>query len=319
MEQIAGFSAVLSRDLSRQRRNFRSIVGCMTGRLLLVCVPLFVLALAGPTAQDRPLPEQESFLRETGTHLQTDSALQSSYVYVETRRERKLDKRGRVTSESVKVFESYPGFPGEPRWERLIEANGTPVPAMTLQAQDRERQRRAEEYARRMAARPQQEYARQVRAWEKYRDEAAERVDDIFRVFDIRMVGRELVHGHDAIVFTLTPRRDAQPRTREGGMMRRFAARAWISESDHELVRLEARAIADLPFAWGLLARLHKGASLSFERRKVNDEVWLPAVASYEGSARVGLLAMLRRAGVSEYTGYRKFTVGTSTIFEERP
>ena len=35
-------------------------------------------------------------------------ALQSSYVYVETRREQKLDERGRVLEESVKVFEGYP-------------------------------------------------------------------------------------------------------------------------------------------------------------------------------------------------------------------
>ena len=280
-------------------------------RARLVCLSLVALCLTPLGAQDRPLPDSEAFLRETRKHLQTDSALQSSYTYTETRRERKLDKRGRVTSESIKIFENSPGFPGEPRWERLIEENGVPVPAAKLQEQDRERQRKAEEYARRMAERPQQEYARQMRAWEKYRDEVAERVDDIFRVFDITMTKREAVHGHDTIVFMLTPRPDARPRTREGGMMRRFTVRAWVSEADYELVRLEARAIEDLPFAWGLLARLHKGATLAFERRKVNDEVWLPAVVNYEGSARVGLIATLRRAGTSEYSSYRKFTVST--------
>jgi hypothetical protein len=70
-------------------------------------------------AQNQPLPNQESFLIETRKHLQTDSTLQSSYVYVETRRELKLDKGGRNREESVKVVESYPGFPGEERWERL--------------------------------------------------------------------------------------------------------------------------------------------------------------------------------------------------------
>src|SRR5512134_4018233 len=89
----------------------------------------FALVLAGATlaAQDRPLPDQESFLKETRKHLQTDSTLQSSYVYVETRREQKLDKHGRIRNESVKVFESYPGLPGEARWERLIAENGRPV------------------------------------------------------------------------------------------------------------------------------------------------------------------------------------------------
>ena len=79
------------------------------------------LLIAGSTlgAQNRPLPDQESFLAETRKHLQTDSTLQNGYVYVETRREQKLDKDGRTREESVKVVESYPGFPGEDRWERL--------------------------------------------------------------------------------------------------------------------------------------------------------------------------------------------------------
>jgi hypothetical protein len=288
----------------------------MMARRLVCCLALMSVAV---TAQERPLPEQQAFLLETKKHLQTDSALQSSYMYVETRREQKLDKRGRVTDESRTVIENFPGFPGEPRWERVIEENGKPVAASKLEAQNRERQRRAEEYARRMASEPKKEYARQLREWEKYRDEAAERVDDIFRVFDIRMLGREPIGGHDTIAFVLTPRRDARPRTREGGMMRRFTVRAWISEADHELVRLDAEAIDDLPFAWGLLARLHKGAKLSFERRKINNEVWLPALVSYEGRARVGLIAVIRRAGTSEYSSYRKFSVDTSTTFGSSP
>jgi hypothetical protein len=46
-------------------------------------------------------------------------------------------------------------------------------------------------------------------------------------------------------------------------------------------------------------------------RRKVNGEVWLPAVVSYKGSARVGLLVTLRRSGTSEFSGYRKYSVNT--------
>ena len=94
---------------------------------------LLVVAVA---AQERPLPERDAFLRETRKHLQTDTSLQRSYVYVETRREQKLDKRGRVLEESVKVFESYPGLPGENRWERLIAETGRPRPAAELEKVD---------------------------------------------------------------------------------------------------------------------------------------------------------------------------------------
>src|SRR5687767_2399427 len=276
----------------------------------------FLVAGSTLAAQDRPLPDQQSFLAETRKHLQTDSTLQSSYVYVETRREQKLDKHGRTSKESVKVFESYPGLPGEARWERLVAEDGRPVPAEELAKQDRERQKKAAGMVRRLAADSSTERARQEREYQKARREREEAVNDVFTVFDIRMIGREQIEGHETIAFQLTPRAEANPKTTEGKQMRHFTVKAWISETDHELVKLEAEAVDTLSFGLGVLARLHKGAQLSFLRRKVNNEVWLPAVARYQGSARVGLLFTLRRGGTSEYSGYRKYSVDTSSTLQ---
>jgi hypothetical protein len=97
--------------------------------------------------------------------------------------------------------------------------------------------------------------------------------------------------------------------------MRHFRARAWISESDAELVRVDVEALEDLSFGLGLLARIHKGATATYQRRKVNNEVWLPARVTWTGSARVLLLKQLRRRGISEFSGYRKFSVDTSTTY----
>ena len=250
----------------------------MIARVLPILVALGFL-IAGSTlgAQNRPLPDQESFLIETRKHLQTDSTLQSSYVYVETRREQKLDKGGRTREESVKVFESHPGLPGEERWERLIAEDGRPAPPEELARQDRERQQKANEMVQRLARNSSKELARQERELQKARRERDEAMSDIYDVFEIRMIGRERVEEHDTIAFLLTPRRDAKPKTRAGEEIRHFRVRAWVSENDHELVKLEAEAIDNLRLGLGGLARLHKGARLSFLRRKVNGEVWLPA------------------------------------------
>ena len=281
------------------------------GLVVIVCL----LSPAVPGAQDRSLPDQAAFLAETRKHLQTDNALQSSYSYVETRREQKLDSRGRPTSESVKVIESYPGLPGEARWERLIAEDGRPVSSSKLDAKDRDRQKRAEEYTRRLADEPAKTREKQLRDWDKARREATEAVDDVFRVYDVRMLGRESVEGYETIAFSLTPRRGVQARTRDGSIMRHFAVRAWVSESDYELVRLEAEAVETVPFGLGLVARMHKGSRLTFQRRKVNGEIWLPAAMTYVGSARVGLVKTIRRGGASEFSGYRKFTVDPSTNY----
>jgi hypothetical protein len=276
---------------------------------------VMLVAAFSVQAQDRPLPDLKVFMPEVKKRLQTDQTLQSSYSYVETRRERKVDGNGRVTSESVKVLENYPGLPGEPRWERLISEDGKPVPASDLEKQDRERREKAEAYARRLQAQPDQVRARQNKEWDKDRKEMAETVDDIFRVYDIRMLGRESVDAHDTIHFALTPRPNATPQTRDGAIMRHFTGNAWVSESDYELVRLNVEAVDTVGIGLGLLARVGKGARIAFERRKVNGEVWLPATASYSFAARVALLKMLRRNATLEFSNYRKFTVDTSSTF----
>lgn len=279
-------------------------------------IAVAILSVTAVMAQERPLPDQDTFLREVRAKLRTDSALQSSYIYTEARREQKLDDRGRVTQESVKVYESYPGLPGEERWERLISEDGRPRPASELEKEMRDRQKKAEELARQSVEQPAKLQARQQRDYAEQRRELDAILDDMMLVYNIRMERREPVDGHDTIVFSLTPRPGSKPRTREGKQMRSFNVRAWISESDRELVRLDAEAIDTLNMGFGLLARLHKGAKLSFLRTKVNDEVWLPSRVSYSGSARVGLVAVLRRSGASEFSGYRKFSVDTSTTYQ---
>ena len=281
---------------------------------------LVILSVAAVGAQDRPLPDRETFLRDVRAKLRTDSSLQSSYIYTETRREQKLDDRGRVVNESVKVYESYPALPGEDqRWERLMSEDGKPRPASELEKEMRDRQKKAEQLVRESTENPQKQQARLQRDYAEQRREFDAVLDDVMLVFDIKMERREEVNGHDTIVLALTPRANAKPKTREGKQMRAFTVRAWISESDRELVRVDAEAIDTLNMGFGLLARLHKGSKLSFVRTKVNDEVWLPSRVTYTGSARVGLVAVLRRAGVSEFSGYRKFSVDTSTTYQSSP
>jgi hypothetical protein len=279
---------------------------------MLAVVPLCLVAISGE-AQQRALPDAQLFVQEVRKHLDTDDERQSGYMYVETRRDQKLDKAGRPTSESVKISESYPALPGEPRWARLLSEDGRLVPSNDLEKADRDRQKHVEEYARQLAKDPAQMRAKQDRERARVRRERAESIDDVFRVLDARMVGREAIEGHGTIVFSLTPRPDAKPRTRAGNIMRNFSGRAWISESDYELVRLDVEAIDTVSLGFGLLARLHKGSQASFQRRKVNDEAWLPAVATYTVSARVGLLAVVRRGATVEFSNYKRFGVDTST------
>ena len=274
---------------------------------------LALLLLSAPSAQERPLPDYDTFASQVRKHLATDEERQSGYMFIERRTEHKVDAAGRVTSESLKVFEVYPGLPGEDRYRRLIEEDGRSVGQDKLSRQDRDRQKDAESYARSQASEPRRQQA--ARELDKARRRTSAAIDDLFRIYDIRMIRREPIGGRDAILATLEPRPLVKPQTDDGRVMRNFKARAWVDETDYELVRIEIEAIRDLSFGMGLLARVHRGTVASYERRKVNNEVWLPARVTWTGSGRVMLLRRLRLRGISDFSGYRKFTVDTSTIY----
>src|ERR1700681_3473317 len=113
-----------------------------------IVLALLAFGCITTTAQDRPLPDFSTFAAQVKAHLATDEERQSGYMFIERRTEQKLDGSGRPKDESVKVFEVYPGLPGEDRYRRLIEEDGKPVPQGQLAVHDRERQKKVESYAR---------------------------------------------------------------------------------------------------------------------------------------------------------------------------
>ena len=278
----------------------------------LVVVSGWAASVPAPIAADRPLPELQLFLDEARKRLQPDDSRQSGYMFVSTEHRQKLDGRGRTTAEFTTVSESYPGFaPGEERWRRVIVEHGKPVAQDVLRKRDEERRKHAEDFARKMQ--DPRERAKLAREREKERRRASEAVDDAFRVYDIAMLGREAIDGHDTIVLSMTPRPRAAARTREGRWLRAFKGRAWVSESDYELVKLEVEAIDTISMGFGMLARMHKGTTAAFARRQVDGATWLPARAEYRVSARVLMLKSMREGGTVEFSSYRKFGVETAT------
>ncbi len=283
-------------------------------RLLSV---LLVLLSVGGLAQDASTLDVDAFLKEARRRLQTDEQRQFGYVYQETRHDLKLDREGRSTTDTVRVFESYPGLPGEGRWNRLVSIDGRPVEREELEKQDRERRKAAQDYLRRRVKETDKDRQAQAREHEKERRDNEAILDDVFRVLDIRWLGREAIDGHGTVLFSMTPRPEAAPRTREGRMLTHFAGKVWASESDYELVRVEVEAIRTLSIGLGLLARVHEGSRLSFERRKVNGDVWLPARASYTVSGRLAMVRRVRSGAISEFSNYRRFAVETEAAYSQ--
>src|SRR5215203_1546173 len=159
----------------------------------LVAVLALVLA-ASPLAQDRradsaqgaPLPDFNAFAAQVRKNLATDEERQSSYTYTERRTEQKVDSSGRPTSESVKVYEVYPSLPGERRYRRLIEEDGRRIAPDQIARKDRDRQEHVDKYVKALESEAQRQKAAREREKEQRRMSAA--IEDIFRIYDIRMI-----------------------------------------------------------------------------------------------------------------------------------
>jgi hypothetical protein len=285
-----------------------------------------VLLLAGFTAAGAPaeqpapsppLPEVHAFLEQVRRNLRSDEALLSQYTFTEKLLERQFDAQGAVTKTKTEVYEVYPSLERGHTYRKLIMRDGTPVSAKELAQQDHEQDAEIEKQARKLAAEGTGARAKRE-ADEKRKEE--EIAAEVFRVYNITLVDRELLDGRNTIQLRFDPRDDYRPGERTGKMLKKFKGRAWIDEADHQVARIETELVDTLSFGLGVVARLKPGARVFFARRKVNDEVWLPSEARFTGRARLFLIKALSIDALSQYSDYRKFSVGTDVEYSpEKP
>lgn len=280
----------------------------------LLLATLFLTPLPAPAQlePERPLPDVRTFLDEVRRNLHSDEYLLEQYTFTERRIERRFDAKGGVKKETHEVCEVYPSARPRRTYRKVVERNGRRLSEKELAEQDRD-------YEKKLPKAPEEGEAAEARRRERQaRRERQEReiVDELFRVYDITITGRELVEGRSAIVVTFRPRRGVKPSNRSGKIFQKFAGRAWVDEEDRQVVRAEGELLDTFSYGLGVLARLYKGATASFQRRKVNGEVWLPSEARFTGRARLLLVKGLRIDSLSEYSDYKKFNVMTDTAIE---
>jgi hypothetical protein len=274
---------------------------------------LFLLLIV-QQASEQPLPDLKSFLAEFRKTLHTDNLLLSKYTYTEKETHIELDSDGKTKKTEVKVYQVLRGPEPEDEYRRLLSKNGVPVEPKELEKQDREHQKETEERERKRkkktAAELEKERAEEQREEDKI-------IDDLFSMYDIRILGRDSIDGRSAIRLSFKARPRSQPKTREGKIMQKIAGTAWVNEDDHELVRIDSEAIENISFGFGLLAKLNKGSRLIAERLRINDEVWLPSRVEVSINARMLLLKGFNFREIVEYSDHKKFDVETILSFPD--
>jgi len=247
-----------------------------------VLVVLFFLlspaAFLTTASQDGPLPDQEPFFSEVRENMARANREQVRYGYKERRTELHTNPFGRLGTGDVVLYAVTPGPTPSVMFRTLLERNGKAVADSKPEKQER-----------------------------RVRTGGPSAVDDTAAALQFSIARREFLHGRPAILVRFTPRRDANPQTREGKLAKMFSGSIWVDEAAREVTRVEATAIEDLSYGFGLLARVRKGSVVTLTRERIDDHLWLPTSVKFKGDGRA--LLALRKLNIDfavEWFDYKR-------------
>ena len=267
---------------------------------------MLVTAVAAPSAR-QPLPDRETFLAEARKRLVSNPDLRAQFAYRERRTEMNFNPLGRMGPGPEQVFEVFPGPTRDLTYRRLIARDDTPLSPREIADQDHEHLAKLEAHRRERAGESLRGRTRREALERERREEARQQADEVLGLFTFTLAGRAVLEGQPAIIVQFTPRADARPRSREARLAAAFEGRAWVHEHQFEVMRLEATATSDVSFGFGMIARLHEGATVTLVRRTFDVGRWLPVESRFEGTGRALLLRRVTIKSVYEYSDYRPF------------
>lgn len=259
-----------------------------------------------------PLPDVQQLVREVRAGLRTDEALLRQYTFRERRRDVDITRLGKVQFGPWREFEVYPSeVPGE-TYKRLVAVDGKPLPEAELARRDEAHRKNVLGKLEQIRVETPQQRQKRLARLARERQEEQQVIDDVFAVYDIRLIGREMLEGRPTLVVSLTPRKQARTRSDAGKFLKKVRGKAWVNEADRQVVRTELEAVDDITFGLGLLARMHKGSTIMFRRTLVNGEIWLPAEAQYRIVGKTLVFRKFSLESTTRFSDYKKFNVSTS-------
>ena len=193
------------------------------------------------------------------------------YTFRERRQDVKVSKLGKLHLGPWREFEVYPSPVSGETYKRLISVDGRPLPADELARRDEAHRNTVTGRLAQIQAETPEQRRKRLAKLDRERREEDLVVDDVFAVYEIRVLRREWLDGRPTIVTSLTPRKQARTRSDAGSFLKKVRGTAWVNEADRQVVRVEMEAIEDITFGLGLLARMHKGSTVMFRRTLVND------------------------------------------------
>jgi len=246
-----------------------------------------------------PLPDISALMHDVEKNQRASDELRKKYTYRAASLTEETDSNGRVKKTESSVREIL--FTEGALVERVIEKNGKPLT-------DKEKQKEDERVEKEI-----------VKEKEKRGKAASEgkstngRGDEMLSAARILELGtfsnprRQMYHDRPTIVVDYAGDKKAKSRSAFEAVFKDLVGTVWVDEKTRNLVRAEGHFLDNFKVGGGLVANVRKDSSFSYETTFVNNEVWLPAKISGQGSVRVLLLVHYEGRGHATFYDYRKF------------
>jgi hypothetical protein len=229
------------------------------------------------------------------------------YTYIEREVQNNLDGKGNKKSTEIKTYEILELY-GE-QVQRLIEKNDKPLDSKEAAKEEEKIQKIIDKRKKESEEERRKREEKEV----KEREEGRKFVREVSDAYDFKLVGTELVGGREAWVIDGEPRPGFEPHMKEAKFLPKFHGRVWVDKDDLQLSKMEVETLDTVSIGF-VLARIHKGTSVTLEQTRVNDEVWLPKRVIYKFNARVALLKGYNVDGEQTYRDYKKFRTSAKII-----
>lgn len=229
------------------------------------------------------------------------------YTYIEREVQNKLDGHGQTKSTEVRTYEVL-RIEGQ-EVHRLIAKDDKPLDPKDAAKEEEKIQKIIDKRKNES----EEERNKREEKEAKEREDSRKFVKEIADAYNFTLVGSESVGGREAWVIDGEPRPGFEPQMKEAKFLSKFHGRVWIDKSDLQLSKINLEAIDTVSVGW-VLARIHKGARVTIEQTRVNDEVWLPRHLTFKLDARVALVKGFNIDGEDTYRDYKKFRTSSKIV-----
>jgi hypothetical protein len=230
-----------------------------------------------------------------------------NYTFLQRQLERQFDGAGKIKDEKLRTWDvtMQDGSP----YRRLVARNDQPISAEEQQNEQAKLQRNIEERRRETPAQRE----RRIADWNRRRQKQREPLQELPDAFDFHLVGTETLNGGEAYVIDATPKPGYKPRSASTSYLPKMKARFWIDKKDYQWIKMDAETLDTVTFG-AFLIRVAKGAHITMEQLRVNNEVWLPKRIALQGSARLFLVKGLHMLIDINFSDYKKFQTDSRVV-----